>query len=891
MSIERGARVGPYTVANLIGVGGMGEVYRATDARLKRDVALKTLPATVADDVARLDRLQREAELLASLNHANIAHLYGIEREAGTTALVMELVEGPTLADRLARGALPHTEALEIALQIASALEAAHERGIVHRDLKPANIKFTADGTVKVLDFGIAKALELRTASGPPSQGGAAPVTEVGAVLGTAPYMAPEQARGQAVDKRVDIWSFGCVLYEMLTGEPAFRGDDDTTTLARVLERDPDFTSLPAGLAPAVRRTLVLCLQKDPRKRPRDIGDVRLALIGEFATPTEVQRPAWRYVLPAAVVVAVAILAGAYIVDAGRTPTAALGPPAPAPMTRFAFTPPATAPLASLSGYDVAVSPDGQRFVYFAESSQNGGVQLYLRELDELEARPLGSEMSAGNGALNPFFSPDGRSVLHGRPDGGLHRLFIDGAPPVKVADHRGGMIGGAWLSADTIVYSAGQVLTRVSAGGGAPQPLIPGREVRGISPAVLPGGAVMFGVPNPAGEDIHVIDLESGEQKELVPGGKNPTYLDTGHLVFVRDGALMAAPFDAAERTLTGEPVALLRVRAPAPNNATDYALSASGTLVYVPGGDENGGLTAAVWVDRRGEIVGRATDLAPFARDPRLAPDGRRLVLTTGLAGDADLWVYDLTGRPPLRLASAGNNRRAVWSPDSRRIAFETAGPDGGVFLIAADGSMLAPLPLRTEQLAGIVADWSLAGELLLVRAASGNPDIAAVAIDGDDGLRDIIATPYLEFDATWSPNGRWLAYVSDRSGQNEIWVQAYPDGVPVRVSPNTGFEPRWSADGRELFYLRGATMMAVAVNTTEDEFSFSVPERLFDTRLAAFPTAPNTSYDVARDGRFLMLEPQTEGDGARAESQIVVVQNFAEEVARRVPVRPAR
>ncbi len=382
MAIARGTRFGPHEIVDSLGSGGMGDVYRARDTQLQRDVAIKVLSKSFVNDANRVARLQREAEVLASLNHANIAHIYGLERGEGTTALVMELVEGPTLAVRIAQGALPADEALNVALQIAAGLEAAHERGIVHRDLKPSNVKLKPDGTVKVLDFGIAKALDLQATSGSQALALTTPaMTEVGLVLGTAAYMSPEQARGKAVDERADIWAFGCVLYEMLTGRPAFAGEDVTTTLARVLERAPDMSALPKDVAPNVRHAIDLCLQKDVKKRIADIRDVKLALEGTLETPSQtvqpvaVAAPVWRRALPiSAGLLAIAIVAGAYV---WRTaPPPATVPAAPLAVTRFVVTPPATAPLANLGGYDVVISPDGQRLAYYAQDPQTGGVAL-----------------------------------------------------------------------------------------------------------------------------------------------------------------------------------------------------------------------------------------------------------------------------------------------------------------------------------------------------------------------------------------------------------------------------------------------------------------------------------------------------------------------------------
>lgn len=883
MTITRGTHFGSYEVAGLLGVGGMGEVYRAHDPNLKRDVALKVLPEALTD-ADHLARLQREAEILASLSHANVAQIYGLERSAGRTALVMELIEGLTLAERIGRGPLQPAEALAIAAQIASALEAAHEQGIVHRDLKPANIKLKTDGTVKVLDFGLAKAL--RVTNGPQGRTSTTPaMTEVGMVLGTAPYMSPEQARGHEVDKRADIWAFGCVLYEMLTGRAAFLGDDVTSTLARVLERDPDLRLLPAGLSSAVHRTLELCLQKDVKDRLRDMGDARLALEGKFAAPMPVPPapPIWRRALPAAAVLAIGTLGtGAYL----ATLAGPADPPSPLPVTRFVITPPATAPLSNLGGHDFALSPDGQLLAYLGQNAEKNGVALYLRELDTLEPRLLpGTEVLNPSPNVNPFFSPDGKSIGFAAPDGSVVRADVDGAPPLEMF-HSDLIFGVTWVSDDAVVVATGTRLERVSLdGSGTPEPLT--QEVANqfvASPSALPDGqGVLF--MSRAGLDVPrvaVLDVDTGEEKILIEGGQKPLYASTGHIVFARGATLMAAPFDPVERVLTGEPVALLEGLRRQTNNSPDYALSATGTLAYVPADDEEIWRGALVWVDRTGTVVGRAVgDALDEPDDPRLSPDGTRVVVTVGVVGEGRLWAYDLRGRPPVPLAAELGAGDAVWSPDSRELAFTRFNATGWpIFTLLSNGSGRVQ---RVPSAAGVVQDWSAEGELLFVVGR----DIRATPVAGGEA-RDVIVTDDDEFDASLSPNGRWLAYVSDRTGQAEVWVQGYPDGVPVPVSSTGGYEPRWSADGRELFYLQGGSMYAVAVETQAAEFSFDRPVLLFSGSFFGAPDPETRSYDVARDGRFLMIQREGATDASNAPARIVVVQNWFEELKQRVPTK---
>ena len=891
MSLNVGSRFGHYEVAALIGVGGMGEVYRATDTDLKREVALKVLPAEFVRDGNRLARLQREAELLAALNHPNVAHIYGLERSGDMTALVMELVEGATLAQRVQHGALPPKDALDIALQIAAGLEAAHDRGIVHRDLKPANITLKSDGTVKVLDFGIAKALDTR-ATGSPLASLTTPATVgAGLVLGTAAYMAPEQARGLPVDRRVDVWAFGCVVYEMLTGKPAFLGQDVTTTIARVLERDPDMEPLPTGLAPAVRRTLELCLRKDPKERVRDIADVRLALAGAFAPEAATARPLWQRAWPAAATLVLGALVAGALLTMRKPPPAPAEAAPPLPVSRFTITPPASAPLASLAGLDLAISPDGKRIAYYAQKPSTGNVELYVRELDSLEARPLPETEMSPVGNANPFFSPDGRSIGYWGPDRGVVRVSIDGTPPMKMLDSPSPtFLGATWASDNTLIYSSALRLQRTSAlGSGATQSLNPERSVNEGSfvaaPVLLPGGrgVIFHAVDGGTSERIVALDLETGKEKTLVEGGASPSYVDTGHIVFARGTTLMAVPFDAAELAVTGEPVPLVQgVRHPGIAAAADYALSASGTLAYVPVSSDTLPGSAVVWVDRTGKVLGRAVpQLVEAPRDPRLSPDGKRLLLETGT--DGAIWSYDLGGRPPIPLVLRGANAFLVWSPDSKQVGFIQFGVPPKVLTLPADGSVLTPRELGPD--AGSVGPvvWTAAGELIGI-AGPANLDIAALTIAAPSNVRPVVASDSAEFDPALSPNGRWLAYASNRTGQVEIWVQAYPDGVPVRVSTGGGYEPEWSADGHELFYLQGTSMMAVAVETA-GEFSFGAPARLFTGQffLVAQPTAH--SYDVARDGRFLMIDPAP-SENAATSASIVVVQNWTEELKQRVP-----
>jgi serine/threonine-protein kinase len=863
----------------------MGEVYRARDTNLKRDVALKALPPDLANDADRLARLQREAEVLASLNHPNIAQIYGLERSEGTTALVMELIEGPTVEDRISQGRMPLEEALRVASQIADGLEAAHERGIVHRDLKPANIKLRPDGTVKLLDFGIAKALDSRARTGPGPAALTTPaMTEAGTVLGTAAYMSPEQARGRPVDRRTDIWAFGCVLYEMLTGQAAFLGEDVTSTLARVLQTSADFSALPSETSGSVRRTLELCLEKDSYQRIADMRDVRLGLAGAFATttPAPVPQPLWRRALPFAAMLLVGwLLASIYFLGSKQLAVSASAAP-PALVSRFVITPAPTAPLANQGSIDLAISPDGERIAYLAVKPESGTVEFYVRELDVLDARPIPGTEAPNVGLWNPFFSPDGKSIGYVAPNRGLVSVAIDGRPPIKIADGPSPFFGGWWSRDNTVIYSTPRTLQRASAAGGsAPTSLMPERQTGAVGvPTLLPGGrAVLFHVVGD-GRRVAVLDLDTGNVKTLIEDGSFPVYVDTGHLVFFRGVTLMAVPFNASRPTVTGEPVALMQgIRYPS-GGAPDFALSANGTLAYVPSAIEATSELAVVWVDRTGKVTGRAVpDLIANPRGPRLSPDGKRLLLVTGPDNDGDVWNYDLSGRPPIPLALPNDNQSPAWSPDGKQVAFHTL-PLNATVALLADGSERTPRSLST-QIYLMPQAWLASGELVVTRFGN-RGDIAAIPVAGAAEVHDILASDSTEFAPALSPDGRWLAYVSDRSGQHEIWVQRYSDGAPVRVSNGGGNEPLWSADGHELFYRQGDAVMAVAVDTS-NEFSFAAPKRLFSGPYLQ-GRGDARGYDVGRDGRFLMILAGEE-NRAVAPATIVVVQNFGEELKQRV------
>jgi len=707
MAIAAGERFGPYEVVEQIGVGGMGEVYRATDTKLKRDVAVKVLPDSFASDEDRLARFRREAEVLASLNHPNIAQIFGLEDAGGGTVIVMELVDGPTLADRIATGPIPPDEALGIARQIADALEAAHDRQIVHRDLKPQNIKLRPDGTIKVLDFGIAKALDAQAISGGRSPVMTTPaVTETGVILGTAAYMSPEQARGKPVDQRADIWAFGCLLFEMLTGQPAFGGEDVMLTLARVLDRDTDMSSMPGTISPAVRHTIKLCLEKDPRKRISDIRDVRLALAGKFDSemPFDMRastaRSGSRRALLAVGIAAVALLAGAAAWFTKPAPASA-----PEIVTRFDYPLPNGVTLRDPITSVLDIAPNGKFFVF------NGSDGLYVRAMDDTGARLI---PGTGGNVADVVVSPDGRELAYFRADSGpvqLVKIAISGGAPVMLVDSLANPFGMSWESDGTILYGQPDGIWRVSENGGTPVRIVETEAPEQVyGPQVLPGGDwLLFTLARTSGPnrwneaDIVVQSLASGERRVLRSGGSDARYLPTGHLAYVFENVLFASAFDPATLELDDERVSLIQgVRtadgAGVIGGSGFYALSNNGTLVYVPGAAGAGATRPEkrlAWVDR----LGNAEPLSVRADDytmARVSPDGTKIALVVGSTlprsdPAPDIYIFDLETENLTQLTfDPEADDGPVWSRDGRRIFFRSyrQNGSGAVYAIPSDG-----------------------------------------------------------------------------------------------------------------------------------------------------------------------------------------------------------
>jgi serine/threonine-protein kinase len=912
-----GSRIASYEIGARIGAGGMGEVYRAIDTRLGRAVAIKVLPDAVALTQDRLARFDREARMLAALNHPNIAAIYGVEEsepdpssgpgEAPSRALIMELVEGPTLADRIAVGPVPVDEALAIARQIADALEAAHEQGIGHRDLKPANIKVRPDGTVKVLDFGLARAMEPPGEISPGTTQSPTittpAVTQGGLILGTAAYMSPEQARGRPVDRRADVWAFAVVLYEMLSGRRAFEAEDVSLTLARVLEREVDLDALPSDVPPRVKRALGVCLLKDPRQRASAMHDVRLALDGAFdaggepATSTA-GRPLqyWQRPLPAAGLAVLLVALTALAVWR-------LTPEPTARLARFVAVTAADGFTPTIAK-DVAISPAGTPVVYHA--GEDGEARISARSLERLEATVLfRTDRQVGS----PFLSPDGAWVgFATSEDQTWRRVSVNGGPSLTLFafPSLAAPLGASWGPDGTIIFAhAGTGLLRGAAeGGGEPDVLTTLDDAQGEIghrwPEFLPGGtAILFTIARGEGAsnmDIAVLDLATDDRKVLLRGGSNPQYSPTGHIVYGVDSTLRAVPFDLGRLEVVGDPVPVLDSVMTDQTGAVEFDLAADGSLVYVPGSGSDVALRRGqlVWRSRGGEVEAITEEPLAGPRYLRLSPDGRRLALTTGRGSDGDLWIYPLDGRPPAPLTFEAHNRHPVWDPAGTQVAFtSTRAGTPSLFLIPADGSTLEPAPLLPAAGPRTAGDWSPdGGELLFSEEGRDTRvDILGVSPDGGEP-RLVVATPSVEREPRISPDGRWLAYVSNVSGSVEVWVRAYPGpGAPVRVSPGGGWEPAWARDGRELFYLEGAPgdpgvrMMGVTVETDGD-FRAGPPQVVVDGGFVTYVEASGF-YDVAPDGRFVMIEAAgNEQDDEALPQEIILIQNWMRELARLVP-----
>jgi eukaryotic-like serine/threonine-protein kinase len=897
MPLSAGTRLGPYEILSALGAGGMGEVYRARDMKLDRAVAIKILPEAFAADTERIARFQREAKTLASLNHPNIAHIHGLEESNGGRALVMELVEGEDLAQRIARAAIPVDEALPIAKQMADALEAAHEQGIIHRDLKPANIKVRRDGTVKVLDFGLAKAME-PTGVASPSVSQSPTITtpamtEAGMILGTAAYMSPEQARGKPVDKRADIWAFGCVLYEMLTGQRTFDGQGVSETLARVIEREPDWAKLPATLSPALHTYIRRCLQKDPRQRVQAIGDVRLALEGAFETTALTAAPTvvtqWRRnaLVGVAAIIASAAITGALVWLAMR--------PAPPRVSRLQVTPSGAAAL-SINWNDrgLTITPAGSRLIYVG----NQGTQIFIRALDALA--PVA--VFTGN-PRGLFVSPDGQWI--GFVDGlsVLKKVAVTGGRAITLATlDTAGPSGASWAPDDTIIIATNGVATglqRVGAAGGPMTVLTRPDRAQGEAdhfwPEMLPGGrAVLFTITALTGgldaAQVAVLDLQTGIRKILVRGGSHAHYVSSGHLVYLAAGALHAVPFDVTRLETRGTPVPVVHDVETTVNGAALAVVAGDGTLAYVPG-NVAGTPRTLVWVDRQGHETPIPAPPRPYLL-PAVSPEGTRVAVFAN-DQERDLWLWDLGRATLTRLTFApGLDVVQVWTPNSRRLIFtsERAGVRN-LFWQVADGSgaveRLTESP-NTQYPTAVSPD----GRKLVFAEETPRTDTDVMMIELEEARRvtPLVQSPFTERNGIISPDGRWLAYEANDSGRFEVYVRPFPDvnSGHWQVSTDGGTRPIWTRSGQDLIYVSPTgALMGVGVSRGPS-WAVTTPTLLVKEGYVTIPIWWGRSYDVSPDGqRFLMIkEGGTEGTAAPA--SIIVVQNWVEELKRLVPTK---
>jgi Tol biopolymer transport system component len=916
LTLTSGTHLGPYEILSAIGAGGMGEVYRARDTKLNRDIALKILPDAFASDPDRLARFTREAQTLASLNHPNIAAIYGIDEWQHVRALVMELVEGEDLSARIARGAMPIDEALPIAKQIAEALEAAHEQGIIHRDLKPANVKVRADGTVKVLDFGLAKAMDPLSSpsaaaalANSPTITNAAAMTAAGIILGTAAYMSPEQARGKVVDKRTDLWAFGCVLYEMLTGLRPFGGDDVTDTIAAVVRADPDWSKLRADTPTAIRRLLRRCLEKDRRRRLPDAADARLEIDETLNSPRDdvnmehaAQRASqtivtgWQRALPWAVAGVLGVVA-LLMWAPWRT--------APVPTPRkLLVSIGADASLPTDLGASAILSPDGTMLAFVARQVGQQ-TRLFIRKLDQLQAAALaGTEDAAG-----PFFSPDGQWIAF-FAGGQLKKVSVTGGAAFTLCDATQGR-GGTWTDDGTVIFSPTgmptAVLWRVSATGGTPAVFgapSDGRTAQ-LWPQALPGGKGVLYTAHPAlvgfdAADLIVAPMAGGASKIVVRGGYYGRYVPSGlgsptreggHLVYMRQGTLFAVRFDLDHLETVGQAVPALEGLAanPASTGGVQLAVSSEGSMVYVPGAAETTAGNPIDWMTRDGKTsVLRATK-SGWANS-RFSPDGQRLALDIFDGKQRHIFVSEWARDALTQLTfDAAQDRMPVWTPDGRRIVFQSDRAKPGIsnlYWVNADGTGKAARLTDSDE-NQVPLSWHPSGKFLVFSANRGAtvPDLMILPMEGNasrgwtPGTPTVfLSTPATEFVPMFSPDGRWIAYASNEAGGAfDVYVRPFPNSGSVwRVSTEGGVYPHWSATAHELLFVNQtqSKVMVAPYTVAGDSFRVDTPRVWSPTSLTNL--GANLPYDIHPDGKRLALAAAREQASA-VQDKVVFVFNF--------------
>ncbi|MDQ5870974.1 MAG: protein kinase [Acidobacteriota bacterium] len=900
MTLAPGTKYGPYEIVAPLGAGGMGEVYRARDSRLRREVAIKTLPAGLAADPERLARLEREARLLAALNHPNIAAIYGIEDSGDSRFLVLELVEGETLAERLASGPLPVEDALSICAQIAYGLEAAHDAGVIHRDLKPANVKIRPDGSVKILDLGLARGMETSAGTDPSlsptiTSGG----TAAGVILGTAAYMSPEQARGKALDKRSDIFSFGCVLYECLTGKRAFPGETVSDTLAAILRAEPDWKALPAATPSAIRRLLSRCLQKDAKRRLRDMGDARIEIEEAIAaprTPTVETLPIRsRTSAPLLWALGGAIFGILAMFAAGRfLPRPVAQAPAP---VRAVLPLPEGVALDVAGRPAIAVSPDGSTVVFRAV--EQGVPRLYRRRLDGSAAKPI----AGTEGGSNPFFSPDGQwlGFFAGFE---LKKVPVAGGSPVGVTRVPPVTMGAAWGADGKILMTLtpNGFLWSVPEAGGPFTPftsLDPSRgEHAHLWPQILPDGrtillATVLGQDSQdyAASQIVALDLKSGRRKILIEGSPFARYA-ADEIVFVRGGSVFRAAFDLSRLSVTGPAIPVAeRIAIDSGNGVASFEVTRDGALVYADGPPTVDRETVVLRLDRNGKETTLPIPAGSY-QGLRLSPDEKTLALEKCAAPMCRLFLYDLERNVLSPLTTEpGGFFCAVWSPDARRVAYTrvlTGGP--ALYVKNADGSgqpeRLTTAPTEERKIAEFASSWSPDGRTFAYsavtpRGGQAARDLWVLSLDGKRVGRPWFTTPEAEFAPAFSPDGRWIAYVSEGSGRREVYVRPFPGpGGVVKISTNGGSEPAWTREGRELLYRQGNEFF-----TVEMEFSpnlrVGAPRVLFSADLTHGGGEEKPfEYAVSSDGNHIYATRAVRSP--EPERRLAIVTNWTSTIA---------
>ena len=890
MAIEPGSSLLHYRIVEKIGEGGMGVVWKGVDTTLGREVAIKVLPEAFAKQAQRLARFEREAKLLATLNHPNIAVIYGLHEADGTRFLAMEMVPGEELAARIGRGPIPPDEVLAIGLQIAGALEAAHAAGVVHRDLKPANVKVTPDGKVKVLDFGLAKAMAPDPVSGQhdaslsPTMTAAA--SAAGMILGTAAYMSPEQARGQAADARADVWAFGVVLFEMLSGKRLFEGKTVSDVLASVLKSDPDWDRLPARTPPGTRRLLRRCLAKDPESRLHHIADARLEIQEALAggSPDEAELAAaspapasGRRLLPWTLAAAGILLAGLSLWLGNP-----FSKPEPRPLLSLAVPFPRETQLFDDQEGNLAISPKGDRLAVVL--IQDGVRKIFLRALDRPGMIPLAGTESAEM----PFFSPDGR-WLGFIAKGKMMKVPVDGGTPLTICDAAGSNRGASWGSGDVIVFapSNSTPLVKVSANGGVPAPLTAldekANERTHRWPQVLPGGDVVLFTVGFLGSSesyeespIDAVRISTGERTRVLEGASFARYV-SGHLIFARGGFLFAVPFDPGTLKTTGNPVPVMEDVRGNRNSGVAYVdVSAGGLLAYVPG-KQVAVQRVMVWIYPGGTREKLAAPPEAYS-NARVSPDGRRIVFT--LLGDQsqDVWIHDIERGTTTRLTFKGNNLFPIWSPDGKWIAF-SSDRDGrmSVYRKPSDGSGEAELLLGANDRKFMTDSWSPDGRYLALGTGTNYTDIAILALE-DGKTTEFLHTDQDESSPSFSPDGRWIAYQSDESGQNEIYVRPFPGpGGKWQISARGGEEPYWSRDGSRIFFLHDEKIWAADVQSDGAGLRPGRPQVVADTVAMSFS---ERNYSIDSNGKRFLYVTQASETGSGPD-RIVVVANWLDKL----------